>query len=149
MSQFGHIDKSRPKGRAVPRILIIDDDDAVLKATSIVLEARGFDVVAVESGQSGVDAIKAGPFDVVIVDVFMPGMDGLATTRAIHRHSPATPIIAVSGFMFRGRCPSMPGFHPMATEAGAVATLYKPLRPNQLAQAIADAMGALRIERFS
>jgi CheY-like chemotaxis protein len=73
-------------------------------------------------------------------------MDGLATTRAIHQHSPATPIIAVSGFMFRGSCPTMPDFHPMATEAGAVATLYKPLRPNDLVDAIADAMGVKFIE---
>ena len=129
------------------RILIIDDDEAVRKATSIVLEVRGFDVLEVENGQAGVDAIKAGSFDVVIVDLFMPGMDGLATTRAIHQHSPATPIIAVSGFMFRGRCPSMPDFHPMATEAGAVATLYKPLRPDDLMQAVADAMAARDIER--
>jgi CheY-like chemotaxis protein len=129
------------------RILVIDDDEAVRKAILIELEARGFEAIAVENGQSGVAAIKAGPFDAVIVDLFMPGMDGLATTRAIHQHSPATPIIAVSGFMFRGRCPSMPDFHPMATEAGAVATLYKPFRPNELVQAITDAMAAQRIER--
>jgi CheY-like chemotaxis protein len=127
---------------AMPRILIIDDDDAVRQATTIMLEARGFKVVAVESGQAGVDAVKAGAFDAVIVDLFMPGMDGLATTRAIHQHSPATPIIAVSGFMFHGRCPAMPDFHPMATQAGAVASLYKPLRPNELVQAITDAMRA-------
>jgi CheY-like chemotaxis protein len=131
------------------RILIIDDDEAVRKVAMIVLEAHGFDVVAVENGQSGLDAIKAGRFDAVIVDLFMPGMDGLATTKAIHQHSPATPIIAVSGFMFRGRCPSMPDFHPMATEAGAVATLYKPFRPNEVVQAVTDAMAAQRIERCS
>jgi CheY-like chemotaxis protein len=122
------------------RILIIDDDESVRDAALNMLEARGFDVVAVENGQSGVAAIKAGAFDAVIVDLFMPGMDGLETTRIIHRHSPATPIIAVSGFMFRDRCPTMPDFDPMATEACAVATLYKPFRPNELVQAITDAM---------
>src|SRR3984893_10701512 len=123
------------------RILIVDDDEVVRQATTIMLEAGGFDVVAVGDGQSGVDAIKAAPFDAVIVDLFMPEMDGLATTRAIHQHSPATPIIAVSGFLFQGRCPTMPDFHPMAMEAGAVAALYKPLRPCEVLQAIADAMG--------
>jgi CheY-like chemotaxis protein len=126
----------------MPRILIIDDDAAVRRATTIMLEARGFEIVAVGSGQAGVDAVKAGAFDAVIIDLFMPGMDGLATTRAIHRDSPATPIIAVSGFMFQGRCPAMPDFHPMATEAGAVASLYKPLRPNELVQTITDALRA-------
>jgi CheY-like chemotaxis protein len=126
----------------MPRILIIDDDAAVRRATTLMLEARGFEIVAVGSGQAGVDAVKAGAFDAVIIDLFMPGMDGLATTRAIHRDSPATPIIAVSGFMFQGRCPAMPDFHPMATEAGAVASLYKPLRPNELVQTITDALQA-------
>jgi len=125
---------------ALARILVIDDDAAVREATLIMLEARGFDVVAVENGQLGLEAVKAGAFDAVIVDLFMPGMDGLATTRAIHQYSPATPIIAVSGFMFRGRCPTMPDFQPMAMEAGAVAALYKPLRPCQVLQTIADAM---------
>jgi CheY-like chemotaxis protein len=132
---------------AMPRILIIDDDDAVRRATTIMLEARGFEVIAVDGGQAGLDAIKAGAFDTVIVDLFMPGMDGLATTRAIHQESPSTPIIAVSGFMFQGRCPAMPDFHPMATEAGAVASLYKPLRPNELVQAITDAMRAKNVAR--
>ncbi len=128
------------------RILIIDDDEAVRRATVIMLEAGGFDVVAVENGPAGVEAVKAWPFDAVIVDIFMPGMDGFATTRAIHQHNPATPIIAVSGFMFRDRCPAMPDFHPMATEAGAVATLYKPLRPNELVQTLTAAIGSRSVQ---
>ena len=124
------------------RILLIDDDEAVRRATSIMLEARGFEVLAVDGGQRGVEAVKAGHFDAVVVDLFMPEMDGIATTKAIHELSPSMPIIAVSGFMFRGRCPSMPDFHPMVAEAGAIAALYKPLRPNELVQAIEDAMRA-------
>jgi two-component system, response regulator, stage 0 sporulation protein F len=134
-------------GSAMARILIIDDDTAVRKAAAIALEARGFDVVAVENGPAGVEAIKNWPFDAVIVDIFMPGMDGFATTRAIHQLSPATPIIAVSGFMFQGRCPTMPDFHPMAIEAGAVATLYKPLHPNELVRALTEAIGSRRVQR--
>jgi CheY-like chemotaxis protein len=61
------------------RILIIDDDEAVRQATLIMLEARGFDVVAVADGQSGLDAIKTRAFDAVIIDLFMPGMDGIET----------------------------------------------------------------------
>ena len=129
------------------RILIIDDDEAVRRATVIMLEAGGFDVVAVENGPAGVEAVKAWPFDAVIVDIFMPGMDGFATTRAIHQLSPAMPIIAVSGFMFQGRCPTMPDFHPMAIEAGAIATLYKPLQPNELVRALTEAIGSRRVQR--
>jgi CheY-like chemotaxis protein len=129
------------------RILLIDDDDAVLKTTKIMLETRGFEVVAVRSGRLGIERIKAEVFDAVIVDLFMPEIDGLETTRAIHECNAALPIIAVSGFMFRGRgrCPAMPNFHPMATEAGAVAAVYKPLRPNELHQVITDAIRAKRL----
>jgi CheY-like chemotaxis protein len=127
----------------MPRILVIDDDTLVRKSASILLSAHGFDVVAVADGQAGVDAIKIAPYDVVIVDLFVPGMDGLQTTAAIHRHSPATPVIAVSGFMFRGddSRPDMPNFDDMAREAGAVATLYKPFRPAELLGAIRKAIG--------
>jgi CheY-like chemotaxis protein len=130
------------------RILIIDDDEAVRRTTMIMLEARGFEVVAVDSGKAGVDAIAAGGFDAVIVDLFMPDMDGLSTTRAIRQQSPSIPIIAVSGFMFRDKCPNMPNFHSMATESGATATLYKPFRPNELVQVITDAIGTRRVETF-
>jgi CheY-like chemotaxis protein len=122
------------------RILIIDDDEAVRQTTRLVLETHGFDVVAVDNGKAGVEAVEAGGFDAVIVDLFMPDMDGLTTTRAIRQQRPAMPIIAVSGFMFREKCPNMPNFHPMATEAGATATLYKPFRPHELVKVIADAM---------
>lgn len=122
-------------------ILIIDDDEAVRQATKIVLEANGFDVVAVADGKSGVGAINERRFDLVIVDLFMPAMDGLATTKAIHDLSPTVPVIAASGFMFGGSCPDMPNFQTMATEAGAISTLYKPFRPKELLQAVQKAIG--------
>jgi CheY-like chemotaxis protein len=123
------------------RILVIDDDAALRNTMTILLGARGFDVVVAENGKSGIDAIKARPFDLVIVDLFMPGMDGLETTKALRQHNPSIPIIAVSGFMFGGRCPEMPNFDAMATEAGAISTLYKPFRPAELLQAIQKAIG--------
>jgi CheY-like chemotaxis protein len=122
-------------------ILIIDDDEAVRSATKIALDANGFDVVAVADGKSGVSAIKDRQFDAVIVDLFMPGMDGLETTKAIRKLSPLVPIIAVSDFMFGGKCPEMPNFQEMAAEAGALSTLYKPFRPKELLQAVQKAIG--------
>jgi CheY-like chemotaxis protein len=122
-------------------ILIIDDNEAVRHTTKIILEASGFEAVAVADGKSGIDAVKNRHFDVIIVDLFMPGMDGLATARAIRALSPLLPIIAASGFMFEGWCPEMPHFQEMAEEAGAVATLYKPFRPKQLVAAIQKVLG--------
>ncbi len=124
------------------RVLIMDDDTQVRDATEMLLTAKGFDVVAVADGKSGVEAVQAAaaPFDLVIVDLFMPGMDGLATTRAIRALDATVPIIAVSGFMLGDWRLEMPNFDAMAAEAGAHFTLYKPFQPAVLFQAMHEAL---------
>jgi CheY-like chemotaxis protein len=121
------------------RILVIDDDEAVREATAMVLEEEHFEVVTVPDGKSGIEAVKAGAFDLVIVDLFMPGIDGLQTTKAIRQINPSVPVIAVSGFMLGNRRLEMPNFDTMATEVGAVSTLYKPFQVAALVQAIEQA----------
>jgi CheY-like chemotaxis protein len=125
----------------MPNILIIDDDRLVREATQILLRARGYDVAAAADGKSGIEAIRAGRFDLAIVDLFMPGMDGVKVMQAIRHANPTIPMIAASGFMFGGACPSMPGFDAIATEAGAACTLYKPFKPNEVLQAVEKAIG--------
>lgn len=123
-------------------ILVIDDDKLVREATQILLRARGYDVTAASDGKSGIHAARSGQFDLAIVDLFMPGMDGLQVMKAIRQSRPSMPLIAASGFMFGNACPEMPEFEAMATEAGAVSTLYKPLRPTDVLHAIEKALGA-------
>jgi CheY-like chemotaxis protein len=119
-------------------ILIIDDDRLAREAIRIALSSKGHEVTLAESGKAGVEMGLANDFDVVIVDLFMPDMDGLAVIKAIHDAKPTMPLIAASGFMFGGgECPQMPNFNTMATEAGAIATLYKPFRPAALLGEIA------------
>ncbi len=122
------------------QILLIDDDKTVREAMQIVLVANGYDVISADSGQSGIDLMRKNSVDLVILDVFMPGMNGLTTAEVIHRERPKLPIIAVSGFMFGGQCPAMPSFDAMAAEAGAIATLYKPFKPPELIRAIEKAL---------
>jgi CheY-like chemotaxis protein len=124
----------------MPSILIIDDDRLVREAIKTIFCTRGYDVVVAENGKSGIEAARSGHFDVAIVDLFMPDMDGLAVIGAIRRTDARIPMIAASGFMFGGECPSMPNFESMATEAGAILTLYKPFRPDVLLQAVETAM---------
>jgi CheY-like chemotaxis protein len=127
----------------MPRIVLIDDDKAVREATKIVLSANGYDVITADSGRSGIELIRNNDVDLVLLDVFMPGMDGLATAQAIHREHPNLPIIVVSGFMFGGQCPTMPGFDAMAAEAGAIFTLYKPFKPAELLETIKQALNVM------
>jgi len=123
------------------RILVMDDDDTVREATASFLESERFEVVAVADGAAGIEEIKKQRFDLVVVDVFMPGMDGLETTRAIRQLDAAVPVIAVSGFMLGNWRLEMPNFDTMAAEVGAFWTLYKPFRPAVLMQTIREALG--------
>jgi len=120
----------------MPRILVIDDDQAVRAAVSLVLEREGFEVEMAEDGRAGIAAIKGGVFDIVIVDIFMPGMDGLETIKAFHETAPSVPIIAMSGVMARQASDATPDFLRMATTFGAVHSLHKPFKPQDLLQAV-------------
>ena len=115
-----------------------------MTAARIVLVAKGDDVVAAEYGRAGIEAARSGGFDLAIVDLFMPGMDGLEVIKSIRQVNPALPMIAASGFMFGGACPTMPGFEAMAKEAGAIGTLYKPFRPRDVLCAVEDAIGGCK-----
>jgi len=125
----------------MPRVLVIDDQSSVRAAISIALQSKGFDVVDVGDGAAGISALQSSHFDLAVVDVFMPGMNGFDATKALHRCKPSMPIILMSGFMFGdGPCPNMPDFDAMAAEAGATLTLYKPIRPAALMDAVQRAM---------
>jgi DNA-binding response OmpR family regulator len=118
------------------RILVVDDDKSVGTAIKTVLEAAGFDVVHSIDCMSGVAQIKAAEFDVVMVDLFMPGIDGLETIKAFRQIKPQVPIIAISGFLPRDGHGKAPDFLGMATKLGANRSLAKPFRPRDLMQAV-------------
>jgi len=124
----------------MPRVLIIDDDRLVCEATRILLRSKGYDVTVVQDGKSGIDAVTTGHFDLAIVDLFMPNMDGLTVMQSIRRTNPAIPMIAASGFLLGDKCPPMPEFASMAHEAGAAFTLYKPFRPHEVLSVVEKAL---------
>ena len=128
----------------MPSVLVIDDDKLVRETARILLSTKGYEVVLAENGKTGIEIARSRPFDVAIVDLFMPDMDGLQVIGAIRQSNPKLPMIAASGFMLGGSgiCPEMPDFDSMATEAGAVSTLYKPFRPEALLSEVARVTAA-------
>ena len=82
-------------------ILVIDDDRAVLSTIKLLLERAAHAVEAVDHGQAGLGLLETRPFDLLIVDIFMPGMDGFETMRLVHRSWPEMPVIVISGQQFR------------------------------------------------
>jgi CheY-like chemotaxis protein len=124
------------------RILVADDDRAVRAMISLLLGTKGHDVVEAANGREGVARIMSDHFDLLIVDIFMPDMDGIETIKRVLNHNPALPIIVVSGMSFRSALGSAapPDFLAMATRLGAVQSLQKPFRPNQLLTAVEDCL---------
>ena len=80
------------------RILIVDDEKPVRDALAALLRQEDYRVVAAESGHTAVEAIEAFTFDFIIVDIFMPGMNGLETIKIFRDNAPSVPIIAMSGY---------------------------------------------------
>ena len=79
----------------------------------------------------------AEPGDLLIVDIFMPGMDGIATIREVRRHQPDLPAIVISGTSVGGGVLNAPGlqapdFLAMAIKLGAVRSLQKPFKPRDI-----------------
>jgi CheY-like chemotaxis protein len=122
------------------RILVIDDDAAVRAAMQMVLERDGLEVNAVGDGPTGIKLVAAEDFDLVLVDLFMPGMDGLETIRQVHRHKPGLPIIIMSGLSFASTGAQPPDFLAMAGRLGAVGNLKKPFRPRELLAVVAEGL---------
>ena len=79
------------------RLLLADDDAAVRRALSRVLEQAGYEVCVVADGTAAVEAVMGGPFDVILSDVHMPGMSGIDLLRVIRAYDLDVPVILMSG----------------------------------------------------
>jgi len=79
------------------RILIVDDEDRFRVTLSKLLTERKLEVHDVESGMEALKEVQHRLYDVIILDVKMPGMDGIETLREIKKVSPGTEIILLSG----------------------------------------------------
>jgi DNA-binding response OmpR family regulator len=121
--------------KTAARILVIDDDACVSTAIQAILARRQCKTIVASRAHAGIHAFQTFGFDVVMVDLFMPGMDGLETIKRIRSKS-AVPIIAMSGFSLRNSLDPDEYFLGMASLCGATISLRKPFSPSQLIAAI-------------
>ena len=77
------------------RVLVVDDDQALAEMLGIVLRAEGFDVVHVDNGLDAVPALREHRPDLVLLDVMLPGIDGLEVCRRIRAES-GVPIVMLT-----------------------------------------------------
>jgi len=78
-------------------ILCVDDNEQSLSIRKILLETRGYRVLACNSGEMALEAFRRGGVDLVITDLIMPGVDGSKLIEEIKRLSPQTPAVLISG----------------------------------------------------
>jgi CheY-like chemotaxis protein len=126
--------------KTMTRVLVIDDDACVSTAIQAILARRQCETVLASRAHAGIHAFQTSGFDVVMVDLFMPGMNGLDTIGRIRSES-AVPIIAMSGFRLRNSLDSDQDFLGMAILRGATCSLRKPFSPEQLAAAVERGLG--------
>jgi CheY-like chemotaxis protein len=121
------------------KILVIDDDANVSQAMHAILAQRRYETVLAPRATAGLLALTFHRFNLVIVDIFMPGLGGLDTIARIRKQS-AIPIIAASGFRLR----HMPDidYRASALRSGATACLRKPFTPFQLLAAVDKCLAA-------
>jgi len=79
------------------RILIVDDEKEFVDSLAERLSMRDYDVTTSLSGEEAIEKVKGYNFDVVILDVAMPGMDGVAALREIKRIKPLTEVLMLTG----------------------------------------------------
>jgi two-component system nitrogen regulation response regulator NtrX len=78
-------------------VLIVDDEAGVRSALSGVLRDEGYTVDAVESGEACLDRAARAPYDVIVLDIWLPGMDGLATLARLRERRVDSPVVMISG----------------------------------------------------
>ena len=79
------------------RVLLVDDDPDVTEYVRRELQEESFDVKVAHDGASGLRLAETSPFDIIVLDVMMPFMDGLKVTRALRRQHILTPILLLTG----------------------------------------------------
>ena len=107
------------------KILIVEDNEKNMYLMSYILKAKGYETIQATTGEQGVELAAKEKPDLIIMDIQLPGIDGLETTKRI-RASGAygnVPIIAVTSY-------AMTGDRERALEAGCTGYIEKPINPD-------------------
>jgi DNA-binding response OmpR family regulator len=82
--------------KSTKKILVTEDERPIARALQLKLESTGFDVDVASNGQQAVDFLSKGSYDMMILDLVMPVMDGFATLEKMHEMENKTPVFVLS-----------------------------------------------------
>jgi twitching motility two-component system response regulator PilG len=118
---------------AKSRILIIEDEESLLRLLTILLTSRGYRVIGVQEGSAGLAEMERTSFDLVLLDLMLPGLDGFEVCRSIKenpetRHIPVVILTARKGSADLER----------GLELGADAYITKPFKSSRVMETVAE-----------
>jgi excisionase family DNA binding protein len=145
------LDSQRPRGAATraaaapapskpaagttrPRVLVVDDEASIRDLLSKTLALAEYEVDVAPDGRSALDRMRLYPYDLLIADLKMPGMDGLTVIREAKRYKTDLPVIIITGFSTESSAIE-------AVNLGVAGYLTKPFRVPQVLAAAAKALG--------
>jgi excisionase family DNA binding protein len=119
---------------ARPRILVVDDEASIRDLLSKTLTLAEYDVDVAPDGRSALDRMRMNPYDLLIADLKMPGMDGMALIREARRYKPDLAVIIITGYSTESSAIE-------AVNLGVAGYLTKPFRVQQVLKKAAEALG--------
>lgn len=122
----------QPAGR--PRVLVVDDEASIRDLLSKTLALAEYDVDLAPDGRTALERLRMVPYDLLITDLKMPGVDGLAVIREARRMKPDIPVIIITGFSTEASAIE-------AVNLGVAGYLTKPFRVPRVLAAAAKALG--------
>lgn len=110
-------------------VLVVDDQIGMLETFTDILEDKGFSVVTAEDGFQAIEKVKEQPFDIIFMDIKMPGINGVQTFREIKKINPKASVIMMTAY-------SVEDLVKEAIEEGAYTIIYKPFDMDKVIQTI-------------
>jgi excisionase family DNA binding protein len=130
----GPAPSARPAAPVRPRVLVVDDEASIRDLLAKTLALAEYDVDVAPDGRSALERMRLYPYDLLIADLKMPGMDGLTVIREAKRYKADLPVIIITGFSTESSAIE-------AVNLGVAGYLTKPFRVPQVLAAAAKALG--------
>lgn len=132
-------DVAQPGAVRTAKILVIDDERGIREGCRRVLQAEGYGVSTAEDGETGRRLSSSGGFDLLLVDVKLPGVDGIQLVREVHQLDPTLVCVMITGYATLDTA-------IRATKSGAYDILPKPFTPDELVAKVEKALSRRRLE---
>jgi DNA-binding NtrC family response regulator len=121
-------------------LLVLDDDPKMVEGLSEILEGEGYVVTPFESPDSALVVLKRQRFSIALVDLIMPGKNGIDVLKEINKHCPNTKVIIITGFATIESAVE-------AMKAGATDYISKPFKINEIQNVIKKVLEEIRFEK--